>query len=406
MRRWPILALVLIFIFTLGCSRENASSQSTPSAPKFEGRAMPPPGKPLVGLKPPMPKPVVVANPPYQVKTIAEGLDVPWDIAFVSKDRMYVTERPGRVRLIENGKLRQKPYAVVRSVDAGEGGLMGIALHPSYPNPRWVYVMYTYSAAGEPYNRVSRFSDTGTTLKDELTLIEGIPGAMYHDGGALRFGPDGMLYVGTGDAGRPESAQNKTSLNGKILRITPEGKIPSDNPFPNSLVYAYGLRNVQGLAWNPSNGNLWVTNHGPSGEFGLEAMDSVFIVKKGDNCGWPRSLGVTEVRGVTPPILWFPGRSVPPALCTFYTGSLMPKLRGNFFFATLASEHLQRVILSETGRITGIERWFETGVHRGKYGRLRAIVQGPDGALYITTSNRDRRGRIHPGDDKFLRISP
>lgn len=407
MNRLPILAVALLAVVSLGCGKDNASSQSKPPIDgDSRSIALPPPGKPLVGTKPPMPAAVIVAHPPYRVDTLASGLEVPWDIAFVSRERMYVTERPGRVRLVEKGKLRDKPYAVIRSVAAGEGGLMGIALHPRYPNPPWVYVMYTYSSAGEPHNRISRFTDTGSTLSDEKILLEGIRGAMYHDGGALRFGPDGQLYAGTGDAGRPESAQDRSSLSGKILRMTPGGTVPPDNPFPNSFVYAYGLRNVQGLAWNPANNDLWATMHGPSGEFGLEAMDSVFIVTKGANCGWPRSLGVTNAHGVTPPYLFFPGRSVPPAQCTFYTGSLMPELRGSFFFATLASGHLQRVVLSKPGHATRIERWFETGMHEGKYGRLRAVVQGPDGALYVTTSNRDRRGRVNPGDDRILRIRP
>ncbi len=354
-----------------------------------------------------MPAAVDVPHPEgYSVKTFVSGLVVPWDMAFASPKRIYLTERPGRVRLILNGKLQPKPYARIDAASAGEGGLLGIALHPSYPNPRWVYLMYTYRGGGGLYDRISRFTDTGGGLAHETILVEQIPAATYHDGGALRLGPDGMLYAGTGDAGHPEKAQDKDSLSGKILRMTPEGERPPDNPFPESLVYAYGFRNVQGLAWNPENGDLWATNHGPSGEFGLEAMDSVFIVKKGANHGWPRTLGVTDVRGVVPPILWFPEYSVPPALCTFYRGDLMPDLRGNFFFASLRGEHLERVVLSGPRTVKRIERWFATGVHEGVYGRLRAVVEGPDGALYVTTSNRDGRARARQGDDRVLRIAP
>ncbi len=405
------LFILIVFVFTvIGCSGQNASSQPEKTKPPVRtekaGVPLPPPGKPLVGKKPPMPATEVITDPAYRVEAIATGLIVPWDIAFVSKDRAYVTERPGRVRILEGGKLRAKPYAIIPVSAEGEGGLLGIALHPMYPDPRWVYLMYTYKNDNRTFNRVSRFTDTGDGLKDEVVVVEGINGALFHNGGALRFGPDGMLYVGTGDARVPESAQDKSSLNGKILRMTPEGNIPPDNPFGNSMVYAYGLRNVQGLAWNPENNDLWATMHGPTGEFGLHAMDSVFIVAKGDNCGWPRSLGVTDVRGVTPPVLFYPGSSVPPGLCTFYTGSLMPKLNGNFFFASLAGEHLQRIVLSGPKKIIKIQRWFETGTHKGKYGRLRAVVQGPDGALYITTSDQDRRGSVHKGDDKILKISP
>lgn len=363
--------------------------------------------QPVVGKKPSMPTAVNVPFPKgYRVETIATGLNVPWDIAFPSRSRMYVTERPGRVRLIEDGKLRAKSYATIKSVSAeAEGGLMGIALHPDYPKPRYVYLMYTYRFRGKPYNRVSRFMDTGSGLKGEKILVGGIRGHLYHDGGAVRFGPDRMLYIGTGDAGQPDLAQKRDSLNGKILRMTPDGKAPTDNPFPGSLVYALGFRNVQGLAWNPSNGDLWATNHGPSGEFGLEARDSVFIVEKGGNYGWPKSLGVTNVRGVKPPVLFFPGSAVPPALAMFYSGGKMPNLRGDLFFATLRSEYLARVVLSGPRKISRLERWFATGRNRGRFGRLRVVVEGPDGAIYISTSNRDRRGRQHSGDDRIIRIS-
>lgn len=366
--------------------------------------SMPPPA---VGHRPPMPVPVDAPDPSFvKVESFASGLVVPWDIAFPSPTRMYVTERPGRVRLIENGKLRAAPYAkITRVASNGEGGLMGIALHPQYSKTQKVYLMYAYRSGGKPFNRVSVFDDTGKTLTNEKVLIEGIAGAAYHDGGALRFGPDGMLYIGTGDGGNPGAAQNKKSLNGKILRLTPEGKPPDDNPFPGSPVYAYGLRNVQGLAWNPANGELWATNHGPSGEWGLQAMDSVFIIKKGGNYGWPKSIGVTNAKGVTPPILWFPQYSVPPPLAIFYRSKKIPRLDGNFLFASLRDEDLYRVVLSGPHTVSRVERWFATGVHQGRFGRLRAVVEGPDGAIYITTSNRDRRGTVHPNDDHIYRIT-
>ncbi|MCE5200408.1 MAG: PQQ-dependent sugar dehydrogenase [Armatimonadota bacterium] len=416
MRRIVFVAALLTMAIGLGCSSQETSSRSSknkettriasPAGEGQGGRKLPPPGRPLIGQKPPMPASVQVSSPSgYRVQTIASGLVVPWDMVFVSRQRIYVTERPGRVRLIENGRLRSSPYAVIKSARSGEGGLMGIALHPNYPNPAWVYLMYTYSSGIFLYDRISYFLDTGNGLTNEKPVVTRIAAATYHDGGIIRFGPDGMLYAGTGDAGQPESAQDRSSLSGKVLRMTPTGKVPADNPFSNSLVYAYGLRNVQGFAWNPANGDLWVTNHGPSGEFGLEAMDSVFIIPRGGNCGWPRTLGVTDVRGVVPPVLWYPGTAVPPALAVFYTSDQMPNLRGNFFFASLRGEHLQRVILSGPRTISRIERWFQTGTHKGRYGRLRAVVQGPDGALYVSTSNRDGRGSVRPGDDRILRIT-
>ncbi|MHB0912921.1 MAG: PQQ-dependent sugar dehydrogenase [Armatimonadota bacterium] len=395
--RGSFLLLSAIFLLAVtGCSRSQ-----TP--PRASGQAqLPPPGEQEVGRKPPMPAPV--ARPTleeYRVQDFVSGLTVPWDMAFLPGGRVYVTERPGRVRLIENGNLRERPYARIANVLArGEGGLMGIAVHPDYPNPPWVYLMYTYRADGAVYNRVSRFTDTRTGLTDERPVVVRIPGASFHNGGIIRFGPDGMLYIGTGDAGQSELAQDRSSLAGKILRVTPEGAEPSDNPFPGSPVYAYGFRNIQGLAWNPENGDLWATNHGPS------ANDSIFIVEKGGNHGWPRVLGVTDRRGVVDPVLFFPETSIAPSRALFYTGSLMPDLQGDFFFTTLIGNHLQRVVLSGPRSIRRIERWWQTGTQQGRYGRLRALAQGPDGALYVGTSNRDGRGPVRPGDDRILRITP
>lgn len=399
------LFVILLVLVVFGASCREQQPKSLTSQPNMA--ELPPPGEPVVGRKPPMPDPIDVPMVnDYKVEVYASGLAIPWDIAFVSKDRAYVTERSGKIRLIENGKLREQAYATIDVHAGGEGGLMGIAPHPDYPNPRYVYIMYTYSKNGQPYNRISRFTDTGTGLTDETRVVSEIPGGLVHDGGIIRFGPDGMLYAGTGDARNPELAQDKSSLAGKILRITPEGKPPMDNPFPGSLVYAYGFRNVQGLAWNPANGELWATNHGPTGEFGLNAKDSVFIVKKGGNHGWPRSLGVTDIEGVVSPVLFFPDVSEPPGSAVFYDSNLMPGLKGNFLYASLAGEHLTRVVITEPRKIDRMERWWQTGVHKGNYGRLRAVVQGPDGTLYISTSNRDGRGNVRAGDDKILRISP
>lgn len=403
--QWVIVFLVLGII---GCNEQQQAQEpennSSATAPQINAD-LPPPGNPDVGREPPMPDPVQVSNPPYRVETVATGLEVPWDMAFVSKDRIYVTERPGRVRLIENGTLRTEPYARINTAARGEGGLMGIALHPDYPNPRWVYLMYTYESGGEIYNRVSRFTDTGNGLTDEKAVVTRIPGSSVHNGGIIRFGPDGMLYIGTGDSRQPELAQDRSSLAGKILRVTPEGSVPADNPFPDSMVYAYGFRNVQGLAWNPANGDLWATTHGPTGEFGLQAKDAVYIVSRGGNHGWPRVLGVTDRRGVVDPVLFFPDEAVPPALATFYNADLMPELKGNFFFTSLRGEHMQRVVLSGARNISRIERWWQTGTQNGRYGRLRAVVQGPDGALYVSTSNR-ARGNPISSDDRILRIIP
>lgn len=391
-----ILPVLLVAgMFFTGCGREPTSSGQAEAQ-------LPPAGQQFVGEKPPMPEPVQrLTLEGFRVEDFVTGLQVPWDMVFLPDRRVYITERPGRVRLVENGRLRQSPYArVTNTLSRGEGGLMGIAVHPGYPNPRWVYLVYTYRADGRVYNRVSRFTDTGSSLSEERPIVTRIPSSSVHNGGIIRFGPDGMLYVGTGDAGNSELAQDRSSLAGKILRVTPEGGVPGDNPFSGSSVYAYGFRNVQGLAWNPANGELWATNHGP------RARDSVFIVERGGNHGWPRVLGVTDRRGVVDPVLFFTDRSIAPAQALFYDADLMPALRGNFLFTTLIGQHLQRVVLSGPTRAERIERWWQTGIQSGRYGRLRALVQSPDGALYVSTSNRDGRGRVQAGDDRILRITP
>lgn len=403
---------LLLLMLLAGCSGAQTlsrhSSSSIPGGAGPSSPVIPPPGKHVVGKKPPMPEQIDIPTPAnYSVRDFVSGLVVPWDMAFLTNSRLLVTERQGRVRLVENGSLRQEPYKTLSNVYArGEGGLMGIALHPGYPNPSYVYLMYTYRADGNIYNRVSRFRDTGSTLVDEAPMVVRIPGALYHNGGIIRFGPDGMLYIGTGDATEHELAQDRSSYAGKILRITRSGGVPDDNPYKSSPVYATGLRNVQGLAWNPANDDLWATMHGPTGEYGLHAKDEVFIVPKGGNAGWPRTLGVTDYSGVLKPVLFFPEAAVPPARAIFYDSSLMPGLRGSFFFTSLRDEALYRVSLHGSRDITRIERWFRQGVHNGRYGRLRALTVGPDGAIYVSTSNRDGRADARPGDDRILRITP
>lgn len=359
---------------------------------------------PVVGGNPPMPPQIIRDQvPEARVEVVARNLEIPWAIAFSPDGRMFFTERIGRVRVMRDGA-PPKPYLDLRATIAvGEGGLMGLALHPKFPQVPYLYVVYSTRKRGLFFNRVSRFRDVGGLPQQEKVLVDNIPAAQYHDGGVIAFGPDGMLYVGTGDATNPPNGQDLTSLAGKILRFTEEGEVPADNPFPGSLVYAYGFRNVSGLAWQPGTGALWATMHGPTGEFpNLEAHDSVYVVKKGGNHGWPLVVGTTNLPDVESPILHYPDPSVPPGGAMFYTGTLFPQWRNNFFFTSLRAEHLQRVTVEGERDITAIERWWP-----GKYGRLRAVTQGPDGAIYFSTSNRDgRASRNFPGADFIYRLVP
>jgi glucose/arabinose dehydrogenase len=187
----------------------------------------------------------------YDVETWVEGLEVPWSLVFLSEAEALVSERPGRIRLLKGGKLSEAPYAELEVVHRGEGGLMGLAVHPEFPREPYVYAMHTYEDGGNLYNRVVRLRHGGDRGSLERAIIEKIPGHRVHNGGRIAFGPDGMLYICTGDIWQAELAQDRNSLAGKILRLTPEGEIPPDNPFEGSPVYSLGHRNPQGLAWHP-----------------------------------------------------------------------------------------------------------------------------------------------------------
>lgn len=207
----------------------------------------------------------------FKVETVASGLQVPWEMVFAPDGRMFFTERPGRLRVIENSKLNPTPLAALTDVEAkSESGLMGLALHPKFAENHLLYLAYAYDASGGTAVRVVRYRETGTALADRMVLIEGIPAAQFHAGTRLRFGPDGMLYITTGDAGQRELAQKLDSLAGKTLRLKDDGTIPADNPFVGQAgaraeIWSYGHRNSQGLDWQPGSNLMFQTEHGPSG---------------------------------------------------------------------------------------------------------------------------------------------
>ncbi len=368
----------------------------------------------------PRPQPVddrFVADPPVAVDSWVEGLDTPWSLVFLPDGRALVSERPGRIRLIEaDGTLRAEPYAsfddigtseggivdfFVGLVAGGEAGLMGLALHPGFPDPPWLYAMYTYDREGGLGNRVVRLEHRGDRAVLDKVIVDAIPGGRNHDGGRLGFGPDGMLYVATGETFQAELAQDLSSLGGKILRVAPDGSIPADNPFDGSPVWSYGHRNPQGLAWHPDTGELFASEHGPSGEFGLGAHDEVNVIRKGANYGWPEAVGAPGEPGYVDPVAAWTERTTPPAGIAFWRGAL--------YVATLGSEALLRLEVErrdDRWRVTGIERWFTEQAGGPRFGRLRDAVVGPDGALYVTTSNRDGRGSPRDADDRILRLTP
>jgi glucose/arabinose dehydrogenase len=357
---------------------------------------------PRLGGEVPLPAAVVrtdVAG--IRVEEVARDLETPWAMAWAPDGRMFVTELPGRISVVGEG-VAPVTYLDITDRIRGREGLMGIALHPDFPEPPFLFAVYTFWDGPDAFNRVSRFTVSGQRAGNEHVLVDRIPGGRDHNGGGFGFGPDGMLYVGTGDGGRPDRSQDLESLGGKILRIVPDGNIPPDNPLPGSPVYAYGFRNVSALAWQPDTGHLWAASHGPSGEFyGLRNRDSVFVVRRGGNHGWPLVVGRPLDPGIQPPVLYYPEAAVPPGGTLFYTGSLFPEFDGDFFIASLGAAHLQRVIVNGSD-VLAIERWWP-----GRFGRLRAIGQGPAGAIYFTTSNRDERPTDdYPGTDFIFRIVP
>lgn len=382
MKRHILFYLILIVAFPLA-----ACSQTTGSKPQTVEDAYFPDGDRVAVL-------------PW-----IENLKIPWSLVFLPGDRALVSERAGSIRLIRNGKLQQKPYVTLPVHHAGEGGLMGLAVHPDFARQPFIYAMYTFRKQdGTLDNRVVRLRDSGDTATIDKVILAGIPGARLHDGGRIGFGPDGMLYITTGENFEADMAQDLSSLGGKILRITPDGAIPADNPFQGSPIWSYGHRNPQGLAWQPGTGKLFASEHGPSGEYARFAHDEINVIVKGGNYGWPKIIGAGDDKAyIDPLVVW--KQTTPPSGMTFYRGAAMGHLRGDLFVATLKSRTLIRIKL-DGERVTAAERWFTNENGESRYGRLRDVVEGPDGMLYLLTNNTDGRGKPAPGDDRIYRILP
>lgn len=348
------------------------------------------------------PSPAPAANPAPAYEVVATDLEVPWDLAFAPDGRTFVTERPGRIRVIEDGRLRAEPWAELDVAAVGEAGLTSIALAPDFASSGAVYVLGTFRGAGGLENRVVRLTDRGGEGTDARVVIDGMPADRIHAGSALEFGPDGLLYVTVGDATEPQLAQDRSSLAGKLLRYRPDGTPAPGNPL-GGPVYAMGLRNSQGLDWHPS-GELFAGEHGPSGlrwENGRTGDDELNRIVPGGNYGWPEVAGRGGgERFVQPLAVWNP--AIAPSGLAIYTGGDFPEWRGNAFLGALRGRQLRRVALQQGGggwSVAGQEALFEN-----ELGRIRAVKMGPDGSLYFTTSNRDGRGDPGPEDDRVLRL--
>ena len=352
----------------------------------------------LIGSAPQKGEERFVPHPPDLTVTVwTEGLQVPWSLLFLPSGEALVSERSGAIRRIDaTGKLLDDPLITLNVHHAGEGGLMGLALHPHYPEKPWLYAMHTYQDGSQLGNRVVRLIFEGGQARLDRVILSAIPGGRFHNGGRIAFGPDGYLYITTGEIFDRAIAQDPKSLGGKILRVDENGATPLDNPFKNAI-YSLGHRNPQGLAWHPESGALFSSEHGPSGEVGFGAFDEINAIIKGGNYGWPLAVGAVKDKRFVDPIMTWPDRSVPPAGMAFW--------RGHLYVATLRSQTLLRLSIDDDQRVSSIDRLFATDEHAGIYGRLRDVTVGPDGALYLLTSNRDGRGQPQEGDDRILRIS-
>lgn len=337
-----------------------------------------------------------------RAETVVAGLEVPWAIAFLPNGDLLVTERPGRLRLVRDGALVEAPVAEVPVEAVAESGLMGIALHPEFEQNRFFYLALT--APNGAGNRIERWklSQEGTSASVDRVIFGGIPAHRIHDGGRLKIGPDRKLYLSTGDAGKPDRSQEAGSPSGKLLRLELDGSIPADNPDPKSPVFLSGIRNSQGFDWLDDT-TLVVADHGPSGEFGRRGGDEVSIARKGENLGWPTIWRCEErERMVTPAITW--RQATPTAGVAVFRGDAISGWEGSVLVATLGSRLLQRLVF-DGERVRRHEVYFPGDPPEG-LGRLREAILGPDGHLYLTTSNCDGRGRCHSEKDKILRIVP
>lgn len=340
------------------------------------------------------------------VEAVAQDLDTIWAVDFAPDGRTFLTERGGQIRTIRDGILDPEPWATLEVVESGESGLMGLALDPEFATNSYLYTTYTYAADdGGLQNRLVRLREDPTTGRgvEETVLLDDVRGGRVHDGGRVKIGPDGKLYWTMGDSGSQDLAQSLDTLNGKILRLNLDGTVPDDNPFPGSPILSYGHRNPQGLAWQPETGLLFAVEHGPSGQ--QSCCDEVNLIVPGQNYGWPLVTGDETAEGTIPPLLhsgssrettWAPGGA------TFVSSG---PWAGSLLFVGLRGESLYRVTLDPSmavgpPSVLGLERHFQ-----GEYGRLRDVVEGPDGAIYFTTSNMDGRGSPNAGDDQLLRLT-
>jgi glucose/arabinose dehydrogenase len=340
----------------------------------------------------PIPEPTGSGNQSNKgIRAVAQNLEIPWSIDISKDGRIFFTEKPGRIRMIHtDGTLESEPVAHIRTENIGEAGLLGLALHPNFTQNHLIYIYHTYVEDKRLYNKVLVLTERNNEIVDSKTILDRIPASDLNNGGRLKFGPDGALYVSTGDSEIPELAQDARSLAGKILRVNHDGTIPYDNPFPDSPVYSYGHRNIQGLAWHPITEELYATEHGPSGN------DEINIIEPGSNYGWPLevcnySLSSTTMKFKTPLFCFNP--SIAPTGLTIPISDRLG-YQNDVIFTTLRGSHLHQIDL---------ESRMQDNILVG-YGRLNDVFEAPNGSLYILTANKNAVGMGNAYDDRILQI--
>jgi len=324
------------------------------------------------------------------VEIIAEGLQAPRSIDISKDGRIFVSEKRGSIRVVDNGTLLTEPVGDIKAENIGDAGLLGLTLHPNFTQNHLFYVYYTYSNSTGLFNKVLMLTESNNRIIDSKTILDGIPSDEYRDGGRIKFGPDGKLYVSTGDASIPELSQDLDSLAGKILRTNEDGTIPQDNPFSNSPVYAYGFRNVQGLAWAPNSGALYSSDQGGAGN------DELNLISPGKNYGWPHEEcnSSDDDNRYTPPVLCFNPSLEPSGIAFAFSNKL--GYQNHLIVATLKGSHLRDIDFD-----SGSQNTILVG-----YGRIIDLVESEDGSIFVLTSNTDGRALPQQGDDKILRLTP
>ncbi|MET8569006.1 PQQ-dependent sugar dehydrogenase [Streptomyces sp. NPDC004783] len=381
-RRTVTAVLAAALVLTAGCSSgDGEPSGSEPSA----SASRPTPGSSPSG---PAAEETVPAKGSVKVlRTVATGLKSPWGLAPLPGGGLLVSSRDeATITRVDEKTGRKTDVGEVPGVSAaGEGGLLGIALSPDYASDHMVYAYFTSASD----NRIVRMlydakKPAGEQLGAPDTVFRGIPKGVIHNGGRIAFGPDGMLYAGTGETGERGLAQDKESLAGKILRLTPEGEPAPGNPFPGSPVYSYGHRNVQGLAWDGKQ-RLFAS------EFGQDTWDELNAIKPGGDYGWPKAEGRSDDPAFQNPVAQWHTDEASPSGIAFAEGSV--------WMAGLRGERLWRIPLAGTGAAAEPQAFL-----KGEYGRLRTVAAAGGDRLWLVTSNTDGRGEPEDGDDRILEL--